>query len=155
MIDNRGQAGSVFRLMIDAIIGLVILILILSTLSYFQSLQVSVSSAQFISIVESAIESPNGKIITSDGVLMFTKDTSFTASMLNGLTGLPRECFSFEGPKSFADIPNGGSAILFKQNIQTNVYGKCTVDPDVELEYQSDDCIINCTFYFGIKPDND
>ena len=155
MIDNRAQAGSVFRLMVDAIIGLVILILILSTLSYFQSLQVSVSRAQFISIVEASIQTPNGKVITSDGTLSFVKDEAFTSSMLNGITGYPSKCFTFKGSKSFADIPEKEHAITFRQNIKTNVYGQCVVDPDVDLEYQSEECSITCIFYFGVKPSED
>ena len=155
MIDNKAQAGSVFRLMVDSIVGLAILLLILSSLTYFQGLKVDVSRAQFISIVEAAIESPNGKIISSDGVLIFTEEASFTASMLNGLTGYPSDCFTFRGPKSFADIPDNEQAITFKQNISTNVYGRCTVDPDVALEYGNDECSVNCVFYFGVKPDND
>ena len=152
MIDNKAQMGSVFRLMVDSIVGLAILLLILSSLSYFQGLKVDVSRAQFISIAEAAVETPNGKIIYSDGVLTFTKDSSFTSSMLNGIIGYPKECFKFEGPKSFAKIPDDESSITFKQNISTNVYGQCKVDPDVELEYENDECSIICTFYFGVKP---
>ena len=71
-LETRAQSGAVFRLMIDGIVGLAILLIIISALSYFQALRVQAANEKFFSLVESATNSPNGKVFVEKN-LLFTQ----------------------------------------------------------------------------------
>ncbi len=142
IFDNKAQSGTVFRLMVDAIIGLVILMIILSVLGYFESLRVDISRAEFLSIIKSATESPDGSVISS-GVLVFVKGTSFTATQLQSITNYSSDCFVFESNLGFTEIMGGGKIIMIKQNTETKIHVKCVP--------VSDEKKIECIISFGKK----
>ena len=139
--EENAQAGAVFRLMIDAIIGLVILGTILSTLTYFDQQQMNNSVKEFQSFLYTAVSTPNGKIIDS-GNLTFNKDTGFTTIDFELITTHKSECFLITGAIGAADIkPN---AIKFLQKSQIRVFAKCEPVNDPN-------CNFFCTISFGKK----
>jgi len=149
--ENKAQSGAVFRLMIDAIIGLVIFAMILSTLAYFESLRIEASRAEFVTKVQAAVQSPNGAIIESDGKLFFLKGNGFNTIQLRDLTGYPKECFSFESNLHFVDITD--VSVEFEQNVEAKLYVQCSTTNDV-CDYDDPDtdcCEIECIVSFG-KP---
>ncbi len=141
VLDDRAQSGTVFRLMVDAIIGLVILMIILSVLGYFESLRVDVSRAEFISTIKSATEAPDGRVVSS-GILIFVKGTGFSASQLQSITNYPAESFEFQSNVGFAEVLGNGKIVQMKQNIETRVYARCVPDSDPNLR-------IRCVISFG------
>ncbi|MDD4251113.1 MAG: hypothetical protein PHX27_02885 [Candidatus ainarchaeum sp.] len=146
ILDVKGQSGAVFRLMVDAIIGLVILLIILSVLTYFESVRIDVSKAEFISIVQSAVETPNGSVVASK-TLVFVSGLGFSASQLQSLTNYPADCFKFQSNLGSVNIIADGKMVEFKQNVETKVYAKC--EPDLD----NPENIITCDISFGTKLD--
>lgn len=144
-IDERAQSGTVFKLMVDAIIGLVILMIILSVIGYFESMRVDVSRTEFISIVKSATESPDGRVVSSN-TLIFLKGTGFTATQLQSITNYPAECFKFESIHGLAPVVADGRIIEIKQNIETKIYARC-----IPITNSTGDCRIECIISFGKK----
>lgn len=152
LLEQKAQSGPVFRLMIDSIIGLAILAMILSTLSYFNYLKVQSSFEEFNNKVISAINSPNGRVIESNGTLFFLEGTGFTSVGLEELTAYPAECFSFESNLSVIEISpiNQGSAKMLG-NIETRVYFRCNSTGQI-FDYETGiGCDIECVISFGRK----
>jgi hypothetical protein len=142
MFEEKAQSGTVFRLMIDAIIGLVILMIILSVLGYFQSLRVDVSRAEFVSTVKAATETPDGRVVSSER-LIFLKGTTFSSDQLQYVTNYSSDCFEFQTSHATVEIFAGGKMAEFKQDIETMVYASCRPG--------TGDCIIFCDVSFGRK----
>ncbi len=140
--ENNAQAGAVFRLMVDAIIGLVIMGSILSILSYFEQQKIVVSVKEFENFLNSSVNSPDGKIIES-GTLTFVKETRYTVTNFEALTGHRADCFKIQGIVGTAKITD--QSIEFLQNTQTRVFGQCKPD-----SYASE-CPYFCTISFGRK----
>jgi hypothetical protein len=155
-MDNKAQAGSVFRLMVDGIIGFAILLMILSALAYFDALSYESNIADFISKVESVVETPNGEIVSSDGRLKFREGTAFSSVMLRDITGYGASCFEFQSNLNSVDISSDKESIEFTQNANCNVYLMCEPNnmQDESCYGQGDDCCeINCIVSFGGKID--
>jgi hypothetical protein len=141
-LENKAQAGAVFRLMIDAIIGLVILASILSTMAYFEQQQVSLALREFETLLTSAVNSPDGTIIESEN-LIFMKGTTYTTRSFEAMTQHPRECFFIQGGIGSLKVMGDGESIEFLQRTQIKIYAKC--------EVQGGNCPYYCTISFGRK----
>jgi len=144
--ENNAQAGAVFRLMVDAIIGLVILLTILSALSYFEQQKISVGLKEFESVIYSAVNAPDGKIVESGG-LSFLKGTVFTSTGLEVATGYKAECFNFQ--TGVTTIQVSDSAVRILQNIDVKVYAQC--QPSIDCD---SDCLFCCMISFGKRIEN-
>jgi len=145
--EEAGQASAVFRLMVDAIIGFAILMIIVSALTYFNDLRIRTSLSEFNSLVESAVNSPDGKIVESNS-LVFSKGQGFSSQSMQAITGVPASCFLFKTNLSFVDVGNG-LYIEIRQNTETKVYAQC-----LEASLGSCDnstCEICCIISFGKK----
>jgi hypothetical protein len=142
MFDEKAQSGTVFRLMIDAIIGLIILMIILSVLGYFQSLRVDVSKAEFVSTIKAATQTPDGRVVSSQR-LVFLKGTTFSSDQLQYVTNYSSDCFEFQTNHSSVEIFASGKMVEFKQDIETILYARCRPG--------TDDCVIFCDVSFGRK----
>jgi len=141
MIDNKAQSGAVFRLLIEAIIGLAILLMIVTSLMYFNSLKVETSKAQFAETVKIAIQTPTGQVISSDE-LDFVKGTTFSASQFQGSFSVPAECFSFVSNLTVVTISE--QTITFNQNANAKTYARCVLN-------DSYGCDIGCVISIGKK----
>ena len=154
--EDKAQSEAVFRLMIDGIVGMAILLIIISSLSYFQELRVQASNAKFFSLVESSINSPNGNVFV-EKKLSFVKGGSFSAVKLQREYNIPLKCFDFETNLSYAKIigqdsgTGAGKGIEFTQSVETNVYAKCELSNNSCDVDATDCCELNCVFSFGKK----
>jgi len=154
--ERKGQAGDVFRLMVDAIIGLVILLIILSSIAYFNSLRLQVSQAAMKSIVEGAVENPTGDVSESE-MLVFSQGEGYSGHVFEDWTGVPAQCFEFESGLSNIKVLEGDvSRVNFTSPVETKVYVSCVATGE-SCEYGTGEpcgkCEVVCTFYFGKKPD--
>ena len=149
--EEKAQSGTVFRLMIDGIIGLAIFMVILSSLSYFQNLRMGTSQQELFSIIESAKNSPNGLVFPSKENLLFSKGDGISTTNLREIIGLNKECFIFESGLGFAKVIDDGVGIEFTGNVETKVYAKC-YPVGAFCDYGEEGCCeINCLISFGKK----
>lgn len=149
LIEDGAQSGAVFRLMIDAIIGLVILIMIFSTISYFNYLRLQTSIDEFNLKIISAINSPDGRVIESNNALLFFRGTTFSNVEIQEMTAYPSECFKFESNLSFVNIGHSGDYAEILENTETRVYFRCeSTHESYDFETQSG-CDIECIISFG------
>jgi hypothetical protein len=153
--DNSGQAEAVFRLIIDSIVAFGVLLIILSAIGSFQEMAISQSLADLKVVVQSAVNSPDGQIITSSD-LTFKKGFAVDVSDTQNWTGLSAECFRFDAREGSIDLVEE-SRVEFKQLLTLKVYSMCSVsganascDPKV-IPTSEADCCFKCLISFGKK----
>ena len=153
MHEQKAQSGAVFRLMVDAIIGLVILLMIISSINYFNSLRLEVSKAEFTALIKSAVDSPNGKIVES-GNLVFSAGDIYDSVTISFMTGYPKDCFRFQTNLAFTET-GSGRYIKFGQPVDAKVYASCRATGE-ECSPDDEDCLaIDCLISFGKKLEAD
>ena len=146
--EQKGQAEAVFRLMIDSIVGLIILGIIVSAYSYFNS-QIYFNSIQELKqIVGSSASASDGTLFTSSE-LSFVSGYAFDAIDAEAITNISADCFKLqarEGPMSITD----DKKVEFKQTLKIVVYSRCVPDNSTCNPYDQSSCCIDCLVSFGI-----
>ena len=153
-LENRAQSGAVFRLMIDGIIGLAILLIIVSALSYFQVLRTQAANEKFYSLVESATNSPNGKVFSEKNLLL--TPGGFSSISIRNKTNIYEGCFDFQSnlgsAKIAGDVDDGDvEVITFNNVVETNVYVQCAIENESCDPEDQECCKIMCIISFGKK----
>ena len=153
-LGESGQSEAVFRLMIDAVIGLAVLAIIITSISYFEYLRISSSNAEFNTKILAAINSPNGNVIESKNNLYFGKGSSYTSSQLQTLTTYPAQCFSFQsGLSSIVINPaNPGSATMLS-NVDAKLFVQCKSTGNTCTADYTTCCELECIVSFGKRID--
>lgn len=124
--EQRAQAEAVFRLMIDSVVGLAILLVILSALNYFQGQVLVQSKSDFFSLVRNAVSTPTGVAIKS-GELTFPINFSVDVSDLQSATLLSQNCFEFDSSGSVR-TSSDKKKVTFSQGLKVIVYAKCATN---------------------------
>ncbi len=160
-MDNKGQAEAVFRLMIDSVIGLAILMIIIASIGYFDELRFIQSTSDFKQLVKDSVNSPDGTLLSAKE-LTFKSGTGFGAEDFEGYTVVNRKCFNFNSSFASVEVSDDGQSVMFKQRLITTVSAKCTPNSsasscissvDAEISDASQ-CCFNCEIYFGRVPQN-
>jgi len=145
--EERAQAETVFRLMIDSIVGLVILVIILSSIAYFNEQVIIHSKTELMLLVQSAASSPDGEILASED-LSFAQGFAVDSSDAQVWTGYISDCFRFDSRYSSVEISSDFRKAEFLQNLQTKVYAQC-VSQSCNPANQKNECCIDCLISFG------
>ncbi|MGI6589536.1 MAG: hypothetical protein ACOX1V_02625 [Candidatus Iainarchaeum sp.] len=149
--EERAQAEAVFRLMIDSVIGLAILLIIISALNYFQGQVVIQSKADFFSLVRNAVNTPNGVVLKS-GELTFTNGFTVDVMDLENEVNLSENCFELRARGGSINASLDGKKVVFNQNLKVIVYVMCVNNfgckPYIEPDSYSS-CCTQCTVSFG------
>ena len=149
----RGQAFEAYRLLIAMVLALAVLLIILSAISYFDSLRQKVSQDTMYSSWKSAVDSPNGKIIRASN-LYFTAETRFSRVQFAKQVGLDSSCVQFDAEPDVGfelndeDIDN--PFVLVSQNVGGVVYFQCRADNFI-IPLGDSSCLSYCLISFG-KP---
>ncbi|VVB74800.1 Uncharacterised protein [uncultured archaeon] len=148
--DNRGQAESVFRLMIDSAIGLAILIIIISSLSQFDRLSLNQSVSDFRDLVVSSSQSPDGQVFNSKE-LTFAQGQTFSTLDLESWTNISEKCFEFDSvAKASMNVSDGRDVAEFLSRFNVKVSAKCvsrSCDPTNQADKSN--CCVCCKVLFG------
>lgn len=159
--ENKAQSEVVFRLLIDSIIGLAILLIIVSSISYFQEQAILQDRETLVSLIQSAVNSPDGKIFTAQN-LTFKEGFAISSINTQTWTGLSMNCLSFDSSSLSVKLDEGStdngstfSTLEFERLLMVNVYARCvpimgSCNPRVEPT-SPDECCVNCVVSFGKK----
>ncbi|MFA6268951.1 MAG: hypothetical protein WCW13_02465 [archaeon] len=147
LAETKAQSEAVFRIMVDSVVGLVILVIIISSISYFNDQTIAQSWADFRTLVESAVNSPDGSIIASK-TLSFAQGNAIATDDLQDWMNYPAKCFSFQTNYSSIEIIDS-KQVTFKHALQTRVYAKCTSGDSCNIRDPQESCCINCVISFG------
>ena len=143
MLNSRGEFEP-FKLLIGAVTALLILTIIVSTINYFDSLELDISTERFYTGVKNAVNQPNDSVIAVSGVVM-DKGMIISTAGLAERTGLKEGCFSFETNNS-SQYRIEGRSVTVLQKMQDDIYLKCRPGTDAAV------CQIECSIGFGTVP---
>jgi len=155
LIEERGQAEAVFRLIIDSVVAFGILLIILSAINSFNELAIAQSRSDLIFLVQSSVNSPDGQILTSKD-LTFKKGFAVDVTDLQNWTGVSTHCFRLDGRTGPITIIDEQRA-EFNQLLTLKVYALCSVSGTnascntKDAPQSESDCCFKCLVSFGKK----
>ena len=123
MHSEKGQAFEPFKMLIGAVMAMLVLVIIISAVTYFQQLDTDISKKRFFDGVKNAVNQPNGDVLVIED-LQFVKDTQYSSRSIAGLVGLPSACIEFidNGLLNY-DVSPG--LIKINQAVVTDVHVQC------------------------------
>lgn len=144
---KRAQSGAVFRLLVEAIMGLVILAIIVGAISYMEQFRHEVSQKKLFDAIRNATKSPNGDIIPAEDLVL--REQTLSKRLFENETGVPADCFDLRA------VGGEGSAFKLHDNsveikmiTTTDVYASC-------IAVSEPDCNMQCVVSFGEALDED
>jgi hypothetical protein len=150
--ENKAQAEAVFRLMIDSVVGLAILLIIVSLINYFNTQVIEQSKNDFVTLVKSSVSASNGSIITSSGDLTFARGFGVDGLDAQNWTQVNEKCFHFVSSASEGSIKLvGDTKVEFSQTLAIKVYSQCVPDQSCNPYDPENSCCMQCTISFGKK----
>ncbi|MFH1390925.1 MAG: hypothetical protein ABIH20_01295 [Candidatus Diapherotrites archaeon] len=138
-MDSKAQAFAPFKMLIGAIMAMLILVIIIGAINYFEDLRVDVSRQRFYDGLNNAIHQPNETILQVEDA-QFAEGTTFSTLGLSKKSGLDPECLEFVDTDSPTFVVED-ELITIKENVLTDVFIKC--------ETESAGCVIFCEISFG------
>lgn len=139
-MNSKGQSFSVFNLLVQAIIGLFILVIIISAISYFEEQKFAISKDRFDENLIFASQQPNGDILIIKDVAF--NESTITKNYISMKTGIEdTDCITFEAKQSSAiDLRNQRGFISFTDSLVLDVYIQCN---SVTCGSQGIKCIVS------------
>ncbi|MDD4983603.1 MAG: hypothetical protein PHH82_02040 [Candidatus ainarchaeum sp.] len=136
--NKKGQEDFIFKLLVGAVIGAVILGIILVLIEKTENQKVYLSNESLVSNIKYAVKAPTGEPYVIDKVII-PKETYFTFKYFEEETGLTQDCLVLNSNKSvFKKIDSG---LVTQNDVETKVTITC--NPNVG------NCPIHCEILFG------
>ena len=145
---NRcGQEFSGFRLLIDAILVLMILVVIMGILGWVEGLRFQMSEQRLSDGFSKAVNSPNGKIVLEKN-LSLRAGLSYIAGGFADRASLEKQCVKFDAldVRAFA-LSSNQSQIDITNNMVVDMYYRCI--RNLEGDKCDAACDICCEISFG------
>ena len=137
-LSEKAQAFEPFKMMIGAVFAMLILVIIIGSVNYFQTLRADISTHRFYDGLGGAVKQPNGEILlVSD--LQFAEGTAFSSNGLGKVVGLDGECIEFVDSGSAFEVTD--SVAKTKSALIADVFFRCKANEP--------DCEIFCEISFG------
>lgn len=150
-LNQKGQAFEAYRLLIAMVIALAVLVIILSAVAYFDDLRKRVSRDTLYSAFQSAVDSPNGKVVQASD-LAFTKDTTYSRVQFAKQMGLDPACIQLDADKDAGFELNDDNPdtpfVRVLSSVQGSVYMQCHTQ-NVIIPPGPDSCFVYCILSFG------
>ncbi len=142
-MNSKGQAFTIYKILISVIFIFLILMIIISAINYFDNLRLDVSTQRVINAMKEAAKQPNGDVLKVEDVSI-RRGSSFTAESLSEISGLEPDCLKFDTfdyPSVSLDTDN---YIKVSEALTTTIYIRCDSDPA-----ECAPCTICCLFSLG------
>lgn len=141
-LNDSGQGFSVFRLLISAIMGLMILLIILAVSDYFYQVRLNLGYNRIIEGFNTAANKPDGTVVkVADTEL--PAGTVLASKSISVGTGISQDCIILTGEhSSFFSFPSDRAATI-DHTVTVSVYIKC--------ETSMEGCDVYCTVSLNKK----
>jgi len=141
-MNEKGQAFTVFRLLIGGLIALAVLVIIISIISYMENFRYDISKQRLAEQFNVAMQSPNGNIVVAED-LAFRAGYIFSTVQLAKSSNTNVSCIDVPQVRYSEVIVNSISkTVKFNSNAIFSVYYKCDRSSET-------DCPIKCIISFG------
>ncbi|MDP6670938.1 MAG: hypothetical protein QGI60_03925 [archaeon] len=133
----RGQEFSGFRLLIDAVLVLMILVIIMGILGWVESLRFQMSEQRLYDGFDKAVNSPDGKVVLEKNLSIRGGIIFLTGSFER--PGIKKKCIEF-------DALNVGGLVLSDTKRQVEVTNNMMVDMYYKClrNINGTNCIVEC-----------
>jgi len=147
-MNRKGQEFAAFRLLIDATLVIMVLVIILGIVTWVQEWQFGISEEKIYSGFDKAINSPNGKTILEKSVML--RENRIYLATEFARAGLSRECIKFDAlGLSSLQLSNSDRQLDVKENVMLDIFFQCYRSFAEEAECDESKCDICCTISFG------
>jgi len=124
-MNRQGQEGEGFRLLVEAVLVVLILVIIMSVISQVENWLWNVSEQRVFEGFSKALKSPNGDVIFEKDIVLrqglrFTSD-----AFAKSTAGIEKECIELQASDSTAFSKISERAVEIASQIKTPVYYKC------------------------------
>ena len=142
-MNQQGQEGAGFRLIVEIVLVVFILVIIFAVISQVEGIQYTVSEQSLYRGFQNALSSPDGSTIVAKD-LIFEKGSIYSnRAFASSVTGIDFECVELDSLDSTAFEKYEKSMIEFTTQYQTTVYYQCFPDDN------DDNCPYRCIVSFG------
>ncbi len=142
-MNQQGQEGAGFRLIVEIVLVVFILVIIFAVIAQVEGIQYTVSEQSLYRGFQNAVSSPDGSTIVAKD-LIFAKGAVYSnRAFASSVEGIDFECVELDSLDSTAFEKYEKSLIEFTTQYQTTVFYKCFPDDD------DDDCLYRCIVSFG------
>lgn len=140
-MNQRGQEGAGFRLIVEAVLVIFILVIILSVVTQISEWRYQISQKRLMEGFKKSLETPDGTVVVENELVLKQGSMYSSRAFANSATGISHECIEIESSGSTAFSVTNQKVIEITTWIQTNVFYQCFTD---KLG-----CDTHCTISFG------
>lgn len=124
-MNQRGQESAGYRLLIEAVLVLFILVIILGVVVQIDQWRWQVSERRLFEGFIKSLNSPDGSVIVERD-LVLQSGASYSSRAFEGRTaGIEADCISLEASESMAFTVSGNQVVEINTLIQADAYYKC------------------------------
>ncbi|MAG22347.1 MAG: hypothetical protein CL943_03540 [Candidatus Diapherotrites archaeon] len=147
-MNQSGQEFSGFRLLIDAILVLMILVIIIGILGWVDSLRFQISEKRLYEGFNKSLNSPDGKTVVEKDITM-RSGTTYLVGAFAG-PGVDRDCIRFRALNLTAwKLSSNKKQLDIETDIVIDVFYQCT------RQFDEGACEILCEISFGDEFEED
>jgi len=144
-MNQKGQEGAAFRLLVEAVLVAFILVIILSIIGQIDQFRWQVSERRLFEGFDKAFNSPDGSVIVEKDLVLKNGASYSRGAFASPVTGMDDECVAIEASNSTAFSLTENKVVEITTIIQASVYYKCIHGEEIG-EAQ---CPVYCTVGFG------
>ena len=136
-MNQLGQEGAGFRLIVEIVLVVFILVIIFAVISQVEGIQYTVSEQSLYQGFQNSVNSPDGSVIVAKDLVFAKGSTYSNRAFASSVEGIDFECVELDSLDSTAFEKYENSVIEFTTQYQTTVYYKCFLeDDDDECQYR-------------------
>ncbi len=144
-MNQQGQEGAGFRLIIEVVLAFFVLVIILGVVSQIDEWRWQVSVRRLYEGFDKSLNSPDGSVIVERDIVLKMGSSYSNRAFEGSSAGIDAECIELDASNSMAYDLSENRVVSITTVIQTNVYYKCLPGHIVG----KDDCGTFCTVSFG------
>lgn len=130
--NEKGQAFEPFKMLIGAIIALLILVIIMTSISYFENLEDTISHNKLYRGFVNAVNQPNGSVLLIRN-LQFKEGYLYTNNGIGETMGIDSSCVEFID-NDISSVTVSSESVRINDGMIANVYVRCNVSFDYDCE---------------------
>jgi len=144
-LNQKGQEGAGFRLLIEAILAVFILVIILGVISQLDEWRWKVSERRLFDGFSKSLNSPDGSVVFEKDLILRDGSAYSRSAFASSVTGIDKDCVELNASSSSAFTSYQGELVEINTVIKTDIYYKCLPGSLVGW----DDCPDYCYVSFG------
>ena len=143
-LNEQGQESSGFRLLVEAVMVVFILVIIFAVISKLDEVTQRASEKRLFEGFSKAVASPDGAVIFEKDLMLRQGSVYSRTAFAEAATNIDPGSISIQASKSSAFLLlNNGAAIEIRSTVSTGVYYQC------KTNYEAGERKISCVISFG------